>query len=149
MDFSDNVHNVAELAFHGATEVDPEKTCRPEVIETMASWHRRADHQASGVELFHIDHCTAFSISYDGKSGNYWPNETKNDMNEILIRDFLYRDGICSLTDERVRLFHMKFRLMAMDGDEYLLVCPYLTDAGNISGILVVCVTKMIQRGPR
>jgi len=70
-------------------------------------------------------------------------------MNEILIREFLYRDGICSLTDERVWLYHMKFRLMAMDGDEYLLVCPYLTDAGNISGILVVCVTKMIQRGPR
>jgi len=43
----------------------------------------------------------------------------------------------------------MKFRFMAMDGDEYLLVCPYLTDAGNISGILVVCVTKMIQRSPR
>jgi hypothetical protein len=149
MDFSDNVHNVAELAFHGATEVDPEKTCRPEVLESMASWHRRADHQVSGVDLFHIDHCTAFSISYDGESGNYWPNETKNYMNEMLIREFLYRDGICSLTDERVRLFHMKFRLMAMDGDEYLLVCPYLTDAGNISGILVVCVTKMIQRGPR
>ena len=54
MDFSDNFHNVAELAFHGATEVDPEKTCRPEVIETMASWHRRADHQASGAELFHL-----------------------------------------------------------------------------------------------
>jgi hypothetical protein len=146
MDFSDNVHNLAELAFNGATEVDPEKTCRPEVIQTMATWHDRPDHQVSGAELLNIEGCTHFSITYDGKSLEYWPTEAKNDINETLIREFLYREGICSLTDERVRLFHMKFRIMAMDGDEYLLVCPYVTDAGNISGIVVVCVTKMIQR---
>jgi len=29
--------------------------------------------------------------------------------------------------------------------DEYVLVCPYLTEAGNISGIVVVCVTKMMR----
>ena len=147
MDFSDNVHNVADLAFQGATEVDPEKTCRPEVIETIALWHHRADHLAPGVELFHNDQCTAFSISYEGESGNFWPNESENDMNEILIREFLYHDGICSLTDETVQLFHMKYRLLALEGDDYLLVCPYLTDAGNISGIVVACVSKMIQRG--
>ena len=147
MDFSDNVHNLAEMVFQGATEVEPEKTCKPEVLETMASWHRRADHQASGGELLHIDNCSAFSISYEGESADYWPTESENDVNEILIREFLYNDGICSLTDERVRLFHMRFRILALDGDEYLLVCPYLTDAGNISGIVVVCVTKMIKRG--
>ena len=147
MNFSDNVHNLAELAFNGATEVDPEKTCRPEVMDTMVMWHQRADQQTSGAELFDMDQCSHFSITYDGKSLEYWPAESKNDINEILIREFLYREGICSLTDERVRLFHMKFRIMAMDGDEYLLVCPYLTDVGNISGIVVVSVTKMIRRG--
>jgi hypothetical protein len=34
---------------------------------------------------------------------------------------------------------------MALTGDEYLLICPYLTEAGNISGIVVVTVTKMIR----
>jgi len=33
---------------------------------------------------------------------------------------------------------------MALTGDEYLLVCPYMTAAGNVSGIVVVTVTKMI-----
>ncbi len=64
----------------------------------------------------------------------------------MLIREFLYRDGICSLTVERVRLIRMKYHIMALDGDEHVLICPYLTEAGNISGVAVVCVTKMIQK---
>jgi hypothetical protein len=39
----------------------------------------------------------------------------------------------------------MKYNIMALSGDEYVLVCPYLTEAGNISGILVVCVTKIMR----
>ena len=145
MDFSDDRHNLAELAFQGATEVNPDKVCRPEVIDSMATWRHRPDHQVSGADLLHIEDCALFSISHEGESGDYWPDESANDTSETLIREFLYRDGICSLTDERVRLFRMKYRVIALDGDEYLLVCPYLTDAGNISGIVVVCVTKMIQ----
>ena len=145
MDFSDDKHNLAELAFHGATEVDPDKACRPEVIDAITNWRHRPDHQVSGADLLCIEDCALFSISYEGESGEYWPNESENDISETLTREFLYRDGICALTDERVRLFRMKYRVIAMEGDEYVLVCPYLTDAGNISGIVVVCVTKMIQ----
>jgi hypothetical protein len=39
----------------------------------------------------------------------------------------------------------MKYRIMALEGDEHVLICPYLTEAGNISGIVVVGVTKMIH----
>jgi hypothetical protein len=39
----------------------------------------------------------------------------------------------------------MKYNVMAVSGDEFVLVCPYLTEAGNISGIVVVCVTKMLR----
>jgi hypothetical protein len=39
----------------------------------------------------------------------------------------------------------MKYNIMALAGDEYVLICPYLTAAGNISGILIVCVTKMMR----
>lgn len=145
MDFSDDRHNLAELAFQGATEVNPERTCKTDVIDAMVAWRRRPNHQASGAELLRIEDCAAFSISYEGEAGEYWPNESENDTGETLVREFLYSDGICALSDERVRLFRVKYRIMAMDGDEYLLVCPYLTEAGNISGIVVVCVTKMLQ----
>ena len=145
MDFSDDRHNLAELVFFGATEVDPDKVCKPEVIDAMATWRRRPDHQVSGADQLRIENCALFSISYEGVSGDYWPNESVNDISETLVREFLYSDGICALTDERVRLFRMKYRVIAMEGDEYVLVCPYLTDAGNISGIVVVCVTKMIR----
>ena len=64
----------------------------------------------------------------------------------MLIREFLYRDGICSLTVEQVRLIRMKYHIMALDGDEHVLICPYLTEAGNISGIVIVCATKMINK---
>lgn len=145
MSFSDHKHELAELAFQGAEEMDLEQNCGPEMLEVLASWHKRKNHQASGVELFRMEHCSAFSITYEGETGEYWPNESENDIVETLIREFLYHDGICSLTDERVHLVHMKYNIMALAGDEYVLVCPYLTKAGNISGILVVCVTKLLR----
>ena len=86
-----------------------------------------------------------FCISYEGEAGEYWPNEAMTDVTETLVREFLYAGGICSLSDERVRLIHMKYNVMASEGDEYVLVCPYLTAAENISGIVVVCVTKMLR----
>ena len=146
MDFSDNKHNLAELAFHGATEVAPEQICTKDVIQALATWSHRPNHQLSGSDLLRLDDCVLFSINYEGKARDYWPNESENNISETLIREFLYHDGICTLSDERVRLFHLRYKIIALDGDEYLLVCPYLTAAGNISGIGVVTVTKMIPR---
>ena len=144
MDFSDNKHNLAELAFHGATEVAPEQVCTKDVIQALATWSRRPNHQSSGSDLLRLGDCAIFSIDYEGKTGDYWPNESANDISETLVREFLYHDGICTLSDERVRLFHVRYTIMALTGDEYLLVCPYLTAAGNISGIVVITITKMI-----
>ncbi len=144
MDFSDNKHNLAELAFNGATEVAPEQVCTKNIIQALATWSHRPNHQVSGSDLLRLDDCAVFSINYEGKARDYWPNESENDISETLIREFLYDQGICTLSDERVRLFHVRYTIMALTGDEYLLVCPYLTVAGNISGIVVVTVTKMI-----
>ena len=144
MDFSDNKHNLAELAFHGATEVAPEQICTKDVIQALATWSHRPNHQSSGSDLLRLDDCAIFSINYEGKAKDYWPNESENDISETLVREFLYHEGICTLSDELVRLFHVRYTIMALTGDEYLLVCPYLTAAGNISGIVVVTITKMI-----
>ncbi len=146
MDFSDNKHNLAELVFHGATEIAPEQICTKDVIQALATWNNRPNHQSSGSDLLRLDDCAIFSIDYEGKAGDYWPNESENDTSETLIREFLYHKGICTLSDERVRLFQLRYTIMALTGDEYLLICPYLTAAGNISGIVVVTVTKMIRQ---
>ncbi len=145
MDFSDNKHNVAELAFHGATEVAPEQICKKDVIQALATWSHRPNHQLSGSDLLRLDDCAIYSINYEGKAGDYWPNESENDISETLIREFLYDQGICTLSYERVRLFHARYTIIALTDDEYLLVCPCLTAALNISGIVVVTVTKMIR----
>ena len=144
MDFSDNKHNLAELAFHGATEVAPEEICTKDVIQALATWSHRPNHQVSGSDLLRLDDCAVFSINYQGKAGDYWPNESENNISETLIREFFYNEGIYNLSDEKIRLFHVRYTIMALTGDEYLLVCPYLTAAGNISGIVVVTVTKTI-----
>ena len=140
--FSDSKHSAPELVFHGVTVLDPQRTCAEDVLEALESWHNRENHQAAGCELLRMPDCTLFTITYDGKAGDYWPNESANDITETIIREFLYPNGICALSDERVRLYHASYTIMALDGDEYFLVCPYLTEAGNISGIVVVCVTK-------
>lgn len=144
-DFTDNKHTVAELAFQGAEEMAIDQSCGSEMLDAISAWHERADQHDSGAEMFRWEHCPVFSITYEGVASQYWPTEKENNIVETLVRDFLYRDGICSLKDDRVRLVHMKYNIMALAGDEYVLVCPYLTEAGNIGGILVVCVTKIMQ----
>ena len=145
MDFSDNQHSLAELIFQGATELESMQQVGEEANNALKAWRSRSDLNSSGAELLQMPDCTAFSITYEGEASEYWPNESANEMTETLIREFLYRDGICSLSDSRARLICMKFQIMAMDGNEYVLICPYLTEAGNISGIVVVCATKMIN----
>jgi len=145
MDFADARHNVAELAFQGAEELEPGDIVRPDLMETLAKWQNRADPHSSGADLLCMDDCPHFSITYQGEAGEYWPSESLNDVSEILIRSFLYRDGICALTDEHIRLYRLKYSLMALAGDEYVLVCPYLTAAENISGIVVVSTTKVMH----
>jgi hypothetical protein len=146
MDFSDEKHSLAELIFQGATEIAPMQILGEDAKNALTTWRNRSDLHASGAEILQLPDCSVFSITYDGKSGEYWPNESENEMAETLIREFLYRDGICSLTNERVRLIRMKYQVMALEGDEHVLTCPYLTEAGNISGVTVVCVTKRIQK---
>lgn len=144
-DFSDHKHELAELAFQGAEEMDLEQSCTPDMVEAMATWQARADQHSSGAELFRWKHCPVFSITYEGNAGEYWPSEKDTDIVETLVREFLYHDGICSLSDDHVHLIHMKYNIIALAGDEYVMVCPYLTEAGNISGIVVICVTKLMR----
>ena len=145
MDFSDDEHNLAELAFQGATEIEPMQDFGEDAKKALLAWRNRPDPQSSGAEILQLRDCSAFSITYEGKAGDYWPSESANSLAETLIREFLYRDGICSLSDERVRFICMKYQIMAMDGNEYVLICPHLTEVGNISGIVVVCATKMMS----
>ena len=37
-DFSDTKHYLAELAFQGAEEMDPEESCQQVVIDALAVW---------------------------------------------------------------------------------------------------------------
>ena len=145
MDFSDRKHSLAELVFQGATESESMQEFREDAKNALMAWRNRSDPRSSGAEVLQVPDCSVFSITYEGQAGEYWPNEHENEMTETLIREFLYRDGICSLTDEQVRLICMKYRIMALEGDEHVLICPYLTEAGHISGIVVVGVTKMIH----
>ena len=146
MDFSDDQHSLAELVFQGAAELESMQHAGEEANNALMAWRHRSDLSSSGAELLQMPDCTAFSITYEGEASDYWPSESANEITEVLIREFLYRDGICSLTDERVRLICMKYQIMAMESDEHVLICPYLTEAGNISGIVVVCATKMMNK---
>ena len=47
---------------------------------------------------------------------------------------------VCQSTED------LKYKLLSIIGTDSLLVCPYLTHAGSISGILVVLVTQNIMQ---
>jgi len=145
MDFSDKKHNPVGLILHSAEEIEPERACKQEVVDAIAAWRSRPDHKLPGLDMLRLERCPHFSISYDGEAKDYWPDEMQNDISETLVRGFLFHDGICKLTDERVHLLHCRYSMMAISDSDCLLVCPYLTERGNISGIGVVLVTHKIR----
>jgi hypothetical protein len=146
MDFHDDEHSLAELVFQGASEFEPSPELKAEVQKVVGAWHQRSDQHSPCAEMFHMQDCSVFSITYQGESGDYWPCESDTSLTETLIREFLFDHGICSLTDDHEQLICMKYQIMALDGDEHVMICPYLTEAGNISGIVVVCLTKMMRQ---
>ena len=149
MNFSDEQHDPTGFIFHGATEMDPEHACTADVIDALAAWDRRANHESPGLDLLQLDGCPYFLISHDGQAAEYWPSPSENNISETLIREFLYHDGICQLSEDRAHLFHVKYRILSMFSADCLLVCPYLTASGNISGIVVVLITKKIRESVR
>jgi len=150
MNLSDNKHALAGFVCQSTEEIDPSQACTQDLVDALAAWSRRPNHELPGLELLQLDGCPHFLMSHDGKATDYWPNESQNDISEILIRESLYHDDICTLTDDRARLFNLKYKLLSIIGTDCLLVCPYLTHSGSISGILVVLVTKgIIQKSCR
>ena len=146
MNFSDHNHALAGFVCQSTEEIDPSLACTQDMVDALTVWSRRPNHELPGLELLQLDGCPHFLLSRDGKATDYWPNESQNDISEILIRESLYHGGICTLTNDRARLFNLKYKLLSIIGTDSLLVCPYLTHAGSISGILVVLVTKNINQ---
>jgi len=145
MKFSDNKHYPHALIFHGAAEVDARQACKQEVIDALETWNKRESGDSPGLELLRVEACPQFSISYDGKASDYWPEESQNDISETLVREFLFRNGICELEENRAHLFHVRYTFISMIGEDCLLICPYSTSAGNIAGVVVVTVTKKVR----
>ena len=146
MNLSDNDHALAGFVCQSTREIDPNLACTRDLVGALAVWNRRPNHELPGLELLHLDGYPHFLMSLDGEATDYWPNESQNDISETLIREHLYHDGVCTLTNDRARLYQLKYKLLSIIGADCLLVCPYLTHAGSISGILVVLVTQDIIR---
>lgn len=145
MDFSDPSQSSMEIVFQGADEASIESLCNDNVVEALARWRGREPQSDSHALLFRLEDTRSFVISYDGKTGDYWPDQTNNVVGETIIREFLFSSGICELDGLDPRLYVAKYKVQAMIDTEYLLVCPYPTAAGNIGGLLVVCVNEHLR----
>ncbi len=140
MDFRDPSHSADDIVFQGAHEYEPSALCGEEVLSVLARWQARDVPTSHDATMFQRDDVVYFTISYDGSAGNYWPNEDQNRLAEGLLRDHLFRDGICSLKNLEPRLIVANYKMQALADTEYMLVCPYPTESGNIAGLVVVCV---------
>lgn len=145
-DFHDNDHSIDEVTLQGVSELPLESSCSEALKSALQQWQKRENPIDSATELLQIDKVRLFTISYRGESGNYWPSEGANFIEEGLIRDYLFNDGICGLEGMEPRLYLVKYGLMALLEKEYILICPYPTEAGNIAGMVVLCANHHIER---
>ena len=144
--FSDPEHALQDLAFQGADEQPIKTLVDDTVLLALIQWEARTDQSHPLVERFQFGDTRTFTISYQGESGNFWPDRSVNILGETLVREFLFSDGICKLEDMTPKLYNVKYRVEAMDDNEYLLVCPYPTASNNTAGLLVVCVNEHLKQ---
>lgn len=140
MDFTDTEHSIAALVFQGVDQHDPTACCDTEILTALNAWSTRGERLGPAVDVFQRPATQYFAISYDGQSSGYWPDEAQNWLSETLVREFLFRDGICILETFEPRFYDVRYKLEALEGNEYLLVCPFATASGDVGGIVVVCV---------
>lgn len=145
MDFHDPSHNADDLVFQGAKEYEPSALCDKKVLTALAAWRSRNSITEASPAVFHLDTTRCFTITYQGQVGGYWPDEDANRLGEGLLRDCLFKDGICALDDLEPRLIVANYKMQALADTEYLLVCPYPTGSGNIAGMVVVCVNRHLR----
>ncbi len=145
VDFSDPDHSVSELVFQGAHRIDPFEHCDADVLEALARWSERDAATDPAAKHFNIADTRCFSIGYQGQSSGYWPDEERNWLSEGLVRDFLFRDGLCVIEDFEPRLYDVHFKIQGQADNEFLLICPFPTEAGNVGGIVVVCVDRHMK----
>jgi len=148
VDFSKSTFSLADLVFQGATLHEPAELCNDTVLAALSDWQSRAAPAAPFGEVFRLEETRSFAIRYDGETSEYWPDEDSNWLGECLIREFLFRDGICRLDSLEPRLYLAKYKIEAVIDREYLLVCPYPTESGNLGGMLVVCVNQHLRTDP-
>ena len=144
-DFSDRQQVELEPVFQGAHEEAIDALGNDSVLTALARWRERSPQSDSGVDRLRLEQTRSFTISYDGESGSYWPDKSSNLVGETLVRKFLFRQGICQLDGLAPRLYVAKYKVEVMNATEYLLVCPYPTEAGNIAGLAVVCINQHLR----
>ncbi|MEM8815743.1 MAG: hypothetical protein AAGE85_07930 [Pseudomonadota bacterium] len=147
MDFTQSKFSLADLIFQGATEHEPTALCNEAVLEALDTWQSRPAATEPGTDIFRLEHTRSFAIRYDGEASEHWPDEDSNWLGETLVREFLFREGICLLEGFEPRLYLAKYKIEAVIDREYLLVCPYPTESGNIGGMTVVCVNQHLKPG--
>ena len=148
MDFSKSTFSLADLVFQGTTLHEPAELCNDAVLTALSDWQQRAEPALPFASAFRLEDTRSFAIRYDGETSEYWPDEDSNWLGECLIREFLFRDGICVMDSFEPRLYLAKYKIEAVIDREYLLVCPYPTESGNLGGMLVVCVNRHLKTDP-
>lgn len=144
-EFTDVEHSLSDLIFQGAEEFSAQAVCDTTIQSILTSWEKRQDPASPDMHLFELDSTRCFTIDYQGNAGNYWPDETSNFVGESIIRQSLFENGICNLQEMTPKLYVSRYKMIAMEDIEFLLVCPYPTAHGNIGGLIVVCVNKHIS----
>ena len=144
--FYDKDHSLPELVFQGAREAPLEEHVSPPVLAAVDLWRNREVLSDPSPRLLQVEDTRVFTITYEGKVDFYWPDPKSNFVGECLVRDFLFRNGICHVDDLVVRLYAVRYKVIAMIDVEYLVVMPYPTPSDNIGGLAIMCVNQHLAK---
>ncbi|PWG63515.1 hypothetical protein DEM34_08090 [Spiribacter halobius] len=120
------------------------RVCDAAVRGALRRWQARSDPEDSGIDHLRLPDTYGFRLTADGSARDHWPTPDDALLSETLSRQTILRRGLASVIGTRPRLFGVRYSVIAVEGEEWLLLCPYAA-AGTVAGACVVCVDQHLR----
>lgn len=146
MRFMRDESGIPQLTIHRVASVPAGEILDAPLQAALAEWLERGRPTENIGALMQFPDCPVLVLDYRGRVQRRQPDEDATTVTESLVREFLFPDGVCELEQMTPVVYTAEYGIMGTDSTETLLICPFATEAGNIGGVLAMCLSRYLAR---
>lgn len=138
------------VVFGGAVRLPLEPTLDPVTTAALTRWLHRPDRRAPFPECFHAPDVSCILMDAQVRPAAYFPRASANVLVESIVRTFVFPHGVSSVASLDPFILRSIYKVIAVEGQQYLLVCPFLDIEGQrVGGLVLVDLDERLARRGR